>query len=152
VLLADIRLAAVCGNPKRPHAEVRCHPNVLDGADPRQQERRDLRPLHPQNDGLQVLLVRVEREAVGHRRAAEAVAVRHLDQRDAGLVEGRRDVDHLRERDAMALGVHAVAQAHVVEGHGHTRQVHRTISRAMPSAVRNAAAVMMSRLPAYFGR
>ena len=62
----------------------------------------------------------------------------------------------LRDRVLMADGVHAIAQAHVVQGHPFAAQIHAChpavacVARSSP--VRSAAAVMMSRLPAYFGR
>ena len=64
---------------------------VVDGADARQEQRRDLGALQPRDHGAQVLLVGVRGKAVVDRGAAEAVAVRHLDERHAGGVErGRR--------------------------------------------------------------
>ncbi|WP_434735408.1 hypothetical protein [Candidatus Accumulibacter necessarius] len=49
------------------------------------------------------------------RIAAQAGAVRDLDVGHAGLVQGGGDLDHLLDADLLALGVHAVAQAHVVQ-------------------------------------
>ena len=63
----------------------------------------------------QVFLVAVRRKAVVDRAAAQAVAVGHFDQRHAGLVQAAGDRCHLLQRDLVALGVHAVAQRHVVE-------------------------------------
>ena len=89
---------------------------------PGQQQRRDARALHARDDGAQVLLVGVQREAVVDRRAAEAVAVGHLDERHArrrrarvataticssvmrwrfGCIPSRRR--HVVERDAACL-------------------------------------------------
>ncbi|MNJ72321.1 hypothetical protein D3C77_689540 [compost metagenome] len=39
-----------------------------------------------------------------------------FDQGYAGLVETAGDVLHLLQADAVTLGVHAVAQAHIVNG------------------------------------
>jgi hypothetical protein len=100
------------------------------------------------------------REAVVDRRAAQPVAVGHLDQRHAGGIQCGGDRDHLLDRDLVLLGVHAIAQAVVVQHDAAAAQVHEglpgkapsAISCAISSPVRSAAAVMMSRLPAYFGR
>ena len=101
------------------------------------------------------------------RIAAQAGAVGDLDVGHAGIVQRSGDLDHLFDRHLLALGVHAIAQAHVVDGDLAAFQIHFThaatsiglswmaparISSANISAVRVAAAVMMSRLPAYLGR
>ena len=95
--------------------------------------------------------------------------MRDLDLRHAGRVERGSDAHHLIDRYLLALGVHAVAQGHVVQqdlaapeidlahatassATGCNLMVPARISSANISAVRVAAAVMMSRLPAYFGR
>ena len=74
-----------------------------------------------------------------------------------------RDGDHLIDGDLVALGVHSVAQTVVVQQNFPASEIHRAalvveaargskrpeaISAASISPVRNAAAVMMSRLPA----
>src|SRR5690606_15719240 len=106
------------------------------------------------------------REAVIDGGAAKPVAVGHLDPRHAGLVGCLGDRHHLLDGDLVALGMHAVAQAHFVKGSlasfdAHCRSPQPRAGRTKPplaassaksSAVRRAAAVMMSRLPAYFGR
>jgi hypothetical protein len=51
--------------------------------------------LHPWDTARQVFLVAVRRGSRSSPSAAEAVAVGHLDQRDAGLVQAHGDVDHL---------------------------------------------------------
>src|SRR5690606_31410681 len=107
------------------------------------------------------LLVARRGEAVVHRGAAETVAVAHLDERHPGRVERRGDVAHLLGGDLVPLGMHPVAEAHVVERDFSSCDRHRSgsvqaaassICWAMTSAARRPAAVMMSRLPAYFGR
>ncbi len=82
-----------------------------------------------------------EREAVGERGTAEAVAVADLDHRHARAVERRGDRAHLLDGQPVALGMAAVAQRGVDEGDG----VH---AAASSSPTRTAAEVMMSRLPA----
>ena len=89
-----------------------------------------------------------------------------FNHRHPRVVEPGGNCHHLRQRDLMLLGVHAVAQAHVVQRDFSSVEIHyatsaRTgssvslpakISSANISPVRAAAAVMMSRLPAYLGR
>lgn len=96
-------------------------------------------------------------------RAAQAVAVGHFNQGHTGSVQALGHGLHLLQRHEVALGVHAIAQRHVMQGdlllgHLNTPQtackvsLPAKISSANISAVRAAAAVMMSRLPAYLGR
>ncbi len=114
-------------------------------------------------------------EAVVERRSAQAVAVGHLDDRDAGGVECADDVAYLLRHELVPLVVRAVAQAGVgqaqvevarrvglrpgtgegVDGGvdtGYGSSAHRRISLAIDSPTCVAAAVMMSRFPAYGGR
>jgi hypothetical protein len=116
VLFGHIRLGAVGGDADGVHAQVVRHLQVVDGADAGQQQGRDLGLLHQRDDGAEVFLVGVGREAVVDRAAAQAVAVGDFDQRHAGCVEPAGDGLHLVERHEVALGVHAVAQGHVVHG------------------------------------
>ena len=116
VLFADVGLGAVGGHADGVHAQVLGHAQMVHGADAGKQQGRDLGALHQRDHGAQVLLVAVCREAVVDRTAAQAVAVRDLDQRDARLVEPGGYGPHLSQRHLVALGVHAVAQRHVVHG------------------------------------
>ena len=96
----------------------------------------------------------------------------HLDDRDAGGVERLDDVVHLLRGELVPLVVRPVAQAGVgqaqvevapgsspwvpdqvrVERVEVASSASRSIDRAMFSPTCVAAAVMMSRLPAYGGR
>ena len=141
---------------------------LAHGAKARHEEDRNLGLLHPGRNGVDVFLVAGQRKAVLQGVAAQAGAVGHLDVGHAGLVKRGANLDHLLDADLFALGVHAVAQAHVMQNdlaalevEGAVHQTDSTalswifparISSANISAVRVAAAVMMSRLPAYFGR
>ncbi|MNW09279.1 hypothetical protein D3C71_2062390 [compost metagenome] len=78
------------------------------------------------------------REAVVDRAAAQAVAVGDLDQRYAGGVQALGHGDHLLEADLVALGVHAVAQAHVVQGDLLALQIHRASPQASAAARRGS--------------
>ncbi|MNZ77218.1 hypothetical protein D3C78_957470 [compost metagenome] len=164
VLRRGVRLGAVGGHVHAARAAVIGRLQFLHGAQARNQQHRDLGLLHLRSDGADVFLVAVRGEAVLQRVAAQARAVGDLDVGHAGVVEGGGDLDHLLDADLLALGVHAVAQAHVVEDDLAAFQTvglahHATsgagswifparISSANISAVRVAAAVMMSRLPA----
>ena len=94
------------------------------------------------------------REALAHR---PDVAVGHLDDLDARPVQRADGVAHLLLGELVRHGVRAVAQGGVDEPHvvGQFRPAHAATScfaRAISSPTRAAAAVMMSRLPAYSGR
>ena len=116
VLLAHVGLGAVRRHADGVHAQAVRHLQVVDGADAGQQQGRDLGLLHQRDHGAQVLLVGVGREAVVDAGAAQAVAVGHLDQRHTGGIQAAGDALHLVERHQVALGVHPVAQGHVVQG------------------------------------
>lgn len=65
------------------------------------------------NAGLDAHAVGHGHEDFGGRVAgtrAQAVSVRDLDQRHAGLVEAARDIAHLLHGDLMALGMHVIAE------------------------------------------
>ncbi|MCY1432048.1 hypothetical protein D9M71_480330 [compost metagenome] len=129
VLLGNVRLGAVGGHADGVHAQVAGHAQVVDGADARQQQGGDLGLLHQRDHRRQVFLVAVRREAVVHRASAQAVAVGDLDQRHAGGVQAAGDVLHLLQADLVALGMHAVAQAHVVDGDFLAAKIHGRLLR-----------------------
>ena len=168
VLDRDVRLGAVGGDPADLAAVVLRGADVVLGADAGEHQERDLGPLRGLGRDLDQLLLGRLREAVVERRAAEAVAVGHLDHRDAGGVERLDDVVHLLRGELVPLVVRPVAQAGVGQpqvevqvrrsaGPGAGRACSSRVSsgrlaRAMFSPTRAAAAVMMSRFPAYGGR
>ncbi|MNR32872.1 hypothetical protein D3C85_1504990 [compost metagenome] len=88
---------------------------MVDGTDAGQQQGGNLGLLELGDDGAQVFLVAMCREAIVHRSAAEAITMGDFDQRNAGSVEAGSDLHHFLEGDLVALGVHAVAQRHVVQ-------------------------------------
>ena len=124
VLLRDVGLGAMGGHADGAHAQVFGHEQVVHGADARNQEGRNLGLLHQWNHGAQVFLVGVGGESVVDRAAAQAVAMGDFDQRHASGVQAAGDALHLVERHQVALGVHAVAQRHVVDGDFFTLQCH----------------------------
>ena len=116
VLLRDIGFGAVGGDADGGDAQILGHQQMLDSADTGDQQRRHFGALHQRDHGFQVFLVGVGRKAVVDRATAEAVAVRDFNQRHPGGVQAAGDAFHLLQRHQMALGVHAVAQSHVVDG------------------------------------
>src|SRR5699024_2313389 len=106
--------------------------------------------------------------AVVERGSTEAVAVGDLDDGHTRAVEGADDVAHVLDRALVALVVRAVPQRGVgdpdvelgavrarvgVVRVGHVHVCHTpSLFLAMSSPTLVAAAVMMSRLPAYGGR
>ena len=124
VLLRHIRFGAVRRYADRMDAEFVRHFQVIDGADARQQQRRDLRALEQRNHGAEIFLVAVRGKAVIDRRAAEPVAVRNLDERHARFVEAARDRAHLVEGHLVTLRVHTVTQRHVVNGDSLALEIH----------------------------
>ena len=138
---------------------------VVDGADAREAAaRRPWRASCAGSTAPQVLLVGVRREAVVDRGAAQAVAVRDLDDRHAGGVEARwRRATICSSRIWWRFGCmpsRSDMSCSVTRGPSGSCMaspcagLHRlaAISSAIISPVRSAAAVMMSRLPAYGGR
>ncbi|MND34547.1 hypothetical protein D3C80_251660 [compost metagenome] len=124
VLFADIGLGAMSGDANGVDPQFMGHFQVIDGADARQQQGRNLGLFHQRDHCRQILLVGVGREAIVHRATAEAVAVGDFDQRHAGRVEAAGNVFHLLQADLVTLGVHAVAQAHVVNGDAFAAKIH----------------------------
>ena len=165
VLARDVGLGAVRGDPADLAAGVLGRADVVLGAEAGQHEEGDLGLLGRLHRGAdQVELGRVA-EAVVERRAAEAVAVGDLDDRHAGVVEGGHDVDDVLGRELVALGVRAVAQRRVGDAQVERRRCRASgrslgtgmlrpppVAAARTSPTRAAAAVMMSRLPAYGGK
>ena len=167
MLFGHIRLGAMGRDVDAASAAVGGHAQLVERADAGHVQHRNNRILHPRCDCCDVFLVAVQASPVVERGAAETITMRHLQQRDARLVQAGGNVDHLFQRDLVTHRMHPVAQAHVVEldlaaanlgfiGHQAasvsgmatgTNDPSR-ILRANISAVCAAAAVMMSRFPA----
>jgi hypothetical protein len=110
VLDGDVGLGAVRGDAADRATVVLRHADVVLDPDPGQHQERDLGVLRGlRRDGDQLLL-RCLREAVVEGRAAKPVAVRHLDDGHARLVEGRDDGAHLLDGELVPLVVRAVSQ------------------------------------------
>ncbi|EWS63717.1 hypothetical protein Y695_03047 [Hydrogenophaga sp. T4] len=155
VLARDVGLGAVGGHAHNVRAGVVGSFQVVHGADAGQQQRGDLRVFDHTGHGLDPLDVGVGSEAVVEAAALQAVAVGDFDGIDLGVVERLGDLHGLRHAVLVADRVAAVAQRDVGDvdllvGHVLLLQATTAASRraAMCSAVRSAALVMMSRLPA----
>ena len=130
---------------------------IFDGADTGKQQHRDFGALHGAGDRFYPFDIAVRAESVVEARAGKAVAVADFDGVDAGLVERAGDALDLRHGVLVPDRVHPVAQRHVLNvqrlaAHAPTPGAEAIIASARRSPVRRAADVMMSRLPAYFGR
>ncbi len=103
------------GDTDGAHPTVLGHVQMVDRADAGDEQRRDARLFHVRHHGLQVFIILVGWKTVVDRRTAETIAMGHFDERHTGGVERAGDIDHLLERNLVTLGMHAVAQAHVVQ-------------------------------------
>ena len=158
VLDRDVGLGAVGGDPADRGAVVVGGLDVLLDAQSGQHQEGDLGVLGGLRRELDQFLLGGLGEAVVEAGATEAVTVGHLDHRHTGVVEGGDDALHLFLGELVALVVRAVAQRGVGDPDVESVVVHRAppataaASLAISSPTLVAAAVMMSRLPAYGGR
>ena len=113
VLDRHVRLGAVRRDPGDRGAHLVRLVQVVDGAEAGEHEDGDLGLGGLLDGGLDELELVDLGEAVVEARPAEAVAVRHLDDLDAGLVEGVDDAADLRLGVLVAHRVRAVAQGRV---------------------------------------
>ena len=88
---------------------------MVNGADTGKQQRRDLGIFHFFADCGEVLLIFGCGKPIIYGRASKTVTVSHFNQRYTGLIHGFRDSYHLIYCDLMTLGMHAIAQTHVVD-------------------------------------
>src|SRR6516164_5024226 len=117
---------------------------VVDGADPGQQQCGQPRALDHLGRGGDPLPVGRAAGTVGEAGAGKAVAVGDFDSCDPGHVEGGGDPAQLVDRQPVTDGVHPVAKCDVLDvelRHG-TRS---SIRAERLSPTRSAAEVMMSR-------
>lgn len=164
VLDGHVGLGAVRGDPADRAAVVLGLLDVLLGAHPGQHQEGDLGVLGGLGGQLDQLLLGGLGEPVVEARAAQPVAVGDLDDRHPRGVQGRDDGLHLVLGELVALVVAAVAQRRVgqpdvpnrveedIGSHCAPPAVVASVSLAISSPTLVAAAVMMSRLPAYGGR
>ena len=124
VLFRHIGLGAVRGHTDGVHAQLFGLEQVLNGADARQQQRGYLGFFHQRNDGAQVFFIAVRRKTVVERGAAQAVAMGHFNQWHAGVVQTTGDGFHVVQADLVLLGVHAIAQGHVMQGDFFAFEIH----------------------------
>ena len=142
------------GDADRANAEVIGALEVVHRADARQQQRGQHRVFEHFGHGADPVPVGMRPEAVVEARTLQAVAVGDLDGVHFGPVECAGNGLYVVQPILVADGVHPVAQRDVldielgggrIESHAAMLPV---ILAAMRSAVRRAAEVMMSRLPA----
>jgi hypothetical protein len=66
MLFGHVGFGAMGGDPNRLHATLVREPQVIDGPDPGNEERRDTRLLHPRDDRSQIVLVAVRGKSIVH--------------------------------------------------------------------------------------
>src|SRR5688500_5670520 len=126
---------------------------VLDRANPREQQYGHLGARDAVGRRLNPLTIGVRAESVIEARARQSVAVADFNRVHACAIERRGNPPHIAHGILMANRVHAVAQSDVLDVQTvHTITCRAAYDSASRSPVRSAADVMMSRLPAYFGR
>ena len=111
-------------DPDRIDPQLIRHLQMIHRAYAGQQQGRHLGFFHHRDNRRQVLLIGVRREPVVHRTATQAVAVGDFNQGHASGVQATGDVFHLLQADLVTLGVHAVAQAHVMHGDFFAAKIH----------------------------
>ncbi len=146
MLFRDIRLGAVRRHANRADTAVTRHLQVIHGTDTRQQQRRYLRALHHADHGLEIFLVGVARKTVVDRTPAEPIAMRDLDQWYPRFIESARHRAHLVERYLVLLGVHAIAQTHIVQRYFPAFEVHDHFLICLPGCDCRAERFAFSRL------
>ena len=153
MLLGDVGLGAMGRYPHRTHAELVGLFEVVDRADPRQQQRRQPSVLELVGDRADPFRVGMDAKAVVEARSRQAVAMAHFDGVDTGGIESRGDSDDGIQSVFVTDGMHTIADRHVLDielslgqfGHAASSLPRSSTNR---SAVASAADVMMSRLPA----
>lgn len=148
VLGGDVCLGAVGGDAYGADAQCVGLLEVVHRADAGEQQGGGDRLPYGVGDRLDPLPVGVGADAVGDAGAGQAVAVRDLDGPNAGRVEGAGDGAGLFDGVAVPDGVHPVPQGDVLDVQGGHLAASVMWWAARRSAVRSAAEVMMSRLPA----
>src|ERR1700733_10870135 len=103
---------------------------MVNGADAGQQECRNACLFHMRHHGFEVFLVGVRRKPIADGSTAKTIAVRYFNERHAGSVHRYGDTDHLLERDLVALRMHAIAQAIVMQYDSSAAQAHSDASAA----------------------
>ncbi|CDQ47063.1 hypothetical protein BN1047_04981 [Mycolicibacterium neoaurum] len=162
----DISLGAVSGDAADLPTVVLRFLDVLLGAHTRQHQKSDLGVFGGLRRELDQLLLRGFGKPVVERRTTQPVTMGDLDDRHPRSIKGRHDRAHLIGGELMTLVMRPITQ----RGVGHPDIPHRieeNLTRAAhactpaPAALRSlaissptlvAAAVMMSKFPAYGGR
>lgn len=115
VLGGDVGFGAMSGHPHRPHAQLVGVFEFGDGADTGQQQGGQPGVGEVGGGGFDPFPVGVAAGTVVQRSAGESVAVGDLDAVDTGGVERGHDLADVVGGDAVADGVHAVAEGDVLD-------------------------------------
>ena len=127
---------------------------IMDGADSGQQQGGQDAMLEHFGNGPDPLPIGMRAEPIIEARTRKSVTVGNLDGVHLGPIKCPGDRLDVLDAVLMANGMHSVAQRHVldvkfrgfrIQAHGETSSSSRS---AIFSAVRSAAEVMMSKLPA----
>ncbi|MOA37475.1 hypothetical protein D3C78_1590680 [compost metagenome] len=110
-----IRLGTVGGHVHAASTAVERRVQLPHGAETRNQQHGDLGLPHLRGYRADVLFVAVRSKTVLQRVATQATTMGDLDVRNTGIIERGSNLDHLFDTDLLALGVHAVTQAHVMQ-------------------------------------
>src|SRR3546814_4061667 len=122
----------------------------MDGADAGELQGGEHAMLKPLGHQALPVPVGVRPEPIVEARSLQAAAMRDLERIDLRLIERPGDRLNMIEAVLVANRVHPVAQRHIldIEFGRSGVEAHAAILSAIFSAVRSAAEVMMSRLPA----
>ena len=158
-LLAAVCLGAVHGDSNSLDARVDRTLQFAKGRDARYVEDRDVGVLYRPDRSPDILGIGGGGEPVLDGRRAQSDAVRDLDRGDPCPVESRGNRGDVVGGELVRHARHAVPQRRVDQDDlpigvfvGHCAAPVTRFCWAMTSATCTAAAVMMSRLPAYVGR
>ncbi|MNP26947.1 hypothetical protein D3C76_1198310 [compost metagenome] len=148
VLARHVGLGAVGGHADDAGTGVVGVLQIVEGADPWQQQRGDPGVADRVGGCFDPFEVGVGTETVVETGALQAIAMGDFDGVHLGPVQGAGDGVHVIQRILMTDGVHAIAQGHVGDVEFLAVHARGPIACAIRSAVASAAEVMMSRLPA----
>ena len=109
VLIGNVGLGAVGGNPDRPDTNIVSVLQVVDGADSRHEQTGQDRVLQHRSSFFDPLGIGMRSKAIVERRPRQTVTMGHFDRINSSFIESDTDVADLRQRIAMSDGVHTIA-------------------------------------------
>ena len=154
MLFGNIRLGALGRHADHSDAAFDGGFELALGADAGDEQGRDLGTGGGGAGFLDEVHLRRAGNAILHGRTGQAIAVRNLDHRHSGRVERLDDIVDLFAGELVGHGMGAIAQGGIDDSWSFHDWAAFPLSRcrANNSPVWRAAAVITSRLPAYFGR